>query len=240
VNARRTGDTSAGGAPLAGASVVGVPVRGAPALVLERVARTFPCKVGAPVGLREVSAVVERGQIAALVGRNGSGKTTALRIAATLVRPTSGRALVYGRDVVREHDRVRGLLGVSIGSGRSFYWRLSAHHNLAFFGRLQGLRRARIAAEISRVAAELDLERYLDRPVRGLSQGTLARLSVARACLGEPELLLLDEPCASVDVRSRELLWGALERRVAAGHAVLLATHEEWVSRRCAPVVELR
>lgn len=212
---------------------------GPAAVALERVSRTFA------YGRREVCALdslcgrVQRGQIAALVGANGTGKTTALRVVATLVRPSSGRALVFGRDVVTEAAFVRRAIGVSLGAGRSFYWRLSAFHNLAFHACLRGLRRRRIPGEILRLAAELDIERYLARPARGLSRGTLARLSLARACLGEPELLVLDEPFASVDGRARELLWAALERRAQAGTAVLLATHDHWVADRCAPVVEL-
>jgi ABC-type multidrug transport system ATPase subunit len=190
-------------------------------------------------GLDELSAEVARGQIAALVGPNGSGKTTALRIVATLVRPSSGRALVFGRDVVTEPAFVRRMIGVSLGAGRSFYWRLSARHNLAFFARLRGLGRSRAFDEISRVAAELDVERCLRRPVRGLSRGTLARLSVARALLGDPALIILDEPFASVDGRSSELMWRALERRSRAGRAVVLATHDDEARSRCSPVFEL-
>jgi ABC-type multidrug transport system ATPase subunit len=183
---------------------------------------------------------VDRGQVGALVGPNGCGKTTALRIVATLVRPTSGRALVFGRDVSTEASAVRSMIGVSLGGGRSFYWRLSASHNLVFFARLRGVTRGAITGEIRRLAAELDVERYLVRPVRSLSRGTLARLSVARACLGDPRMLILDEPFASVDARSRRLIWNAIERRARAGRAVVLATHDDRVRARCAPVLELR
>jgi len=226
-----------------------------PAVKLERVSRSFagarrPARGRTGLerlgsrgrgvkGLGELSAEVVRGQIAALVGHNGSGKTTALRIVATLVRPSSGRALVFGRDVVTEPAFVRRMIGVSLGAGRSFYWRLSALQNLTFFARLRGLRRAQASDEIARLAAELDVERYLLRSVRGLSRGTLARLSVARALLGDPALLVLDEPFASVDGRSRELMWRALERRARAGRAVILATHDDEVRQMCSPVVEL-
>jgi ABC-type multidrug transport system ATPase subunit len=140
---------------------------------------------------------------------------------------------------VTEQSAVRRSIGVSLGTGRSFYWRLSAGHNLAFFARLKGIRSGRIAAEITRLAAELDLERFLARPARSLSRGALARLSVARACLAEPRLLVLDEPFASIDERARELLWGALERRVRAGRSVVLATHDRTVASRCDSVIEL-
>ncbi len=117
--------------------------------------------------------------------------------------------------------------------------RLSAAHNLSFFARLKGICSSCIASEIPRLAAELDIERFLPRPARSLSRGALARLSVARACLGEPRLLVLDEPFASVDDHARELLWNALERRARSGRSVVLATHDLSIAARCDRVVEL-
>ncbi|MFH1689472.1 MAG: ABC transporter ATP-binding protein [Candidatus Eisenbacteria bacterium] len=210
-----------------------------PAVRLERVCKNYVHKGREVPALAGVSASVGEGQLAALVGPNGAGKTTALRIIATLVRPSSGRGFVFGSDVVTEQSAVRRSIGVSLGTGRSFYWRLSARHNLAFFARLKGISSGRIAAEIMRLAAELDLERFLARPARSLSRGALARLSVARACLGEPRLLVLDEPFASVDERARELLWGALKRRARSGRSVVLATHDPAVASRCDLVIEL-
>ena len=212
---------------------------GAAAVELERVSKTFRRGRRRVRALDAVSVTVERGRVAALVGRNGAGKTTALRVLATLVLPSSGSARVCGYDVVTDGARVRRLLGVSLGSGRSFYWRLSALHNLEFFARLKGLGASRSRSDILRTAAELDLEQCLSRPVRTLSRGVLARLSAARAFLGDPAVLLLDEPFASVDERARELLWDALERRARSGLAVVLATHDRSVAARCDVTVEL-
>ena len=155
------------------------------------------------------------------------------------MRPSSGRGLVFDRDVVTESAAVRRSIGVSLGAGRSFYWRLTVRHNLSFFARLKGVRPCRSACEVRRLAAEFDVERFLAAPVRGLSRGTLARLSVARACLGEPPLLVLDEPFASVDEHARDIVWDALARRARSGRAVLLATHEREVAARSDLVVEL-
>ena len=210
-----------------------------PAVRLENVCRSYTRRGHEVPALAGLSASVAPGRIAALVGPNGSGKTTALRIVATLVRPSSGRGLIFDRDVVTESAAVRRSIGVSLGSGRSFYWRLTARHNLSFFARLRGVRPRRIAGEVRRLAAELDIERFLAAPVRGLSRGTLARLSVARACLGEPPLLVLDEPFASIDERARDLVWSALARRAWSGRTVLLATHDREVAARCDLVVEL-
>ena len=212
---------------------------GPAALRLERLSKSYVVRGREAQALAEVSASVAPGQLAAVVGPNGAGKTTALRIIATLVRPSSGRGIVFGRDVATEQSAVRRLIGVSLGTGRSFYMRLTAQHNLSFFARLKGICSSRIAVEIPRLAAELDLERFLSRPTRRLSRGALARLSVARACLGEPRLLVLDEPFASVDEHARELLWNALERRARSGRAVVLATHDLSIAARCGLIVRL-
>lgn len=204
-----------------------------PAVSFDRVAKTYRRGRGCATALRELTLSVEPCRIAALIGPNGSGKTTALRIAATLVSPTSGTCRVFGLDVGSSGRHVRGTIGVSFGSERSFYWRLTALQNLTFFSGLVGIGRTLARRKIARLAAELDIERFLMKPVRQLSRGALARLSVARACLVEPPLLLLDEPFVSVDKRGRELLWKALRRRAEDGQAVLLTTHDPSLVPRC-------
>jgi len=166
------------------------------------------------------------GEAVALAGANGSGKTTALRIAAALVEPTGGRVLVCGRDAAREPAAARRDVGASFGSGRSFYWRLTARQNLMFFGRLAGLAGGELRERVQAVALELEVERFLDTPARRLSRGTLARLSVARALVRAPRVLLLDEPLASLDARGREAVARAVGGAAALGVAVLLTVQE--------------
>ncbi len=210
-----------------------------PAVELHDVSKAYAVAGRAVRALEPLSLSLERGEIVALTGPNGAGKSTTLRIVATLVEPTGGRALVCGHDVVLAPAAVRRSIGVSLGSERSFYWRISARHNLEFFARLEGVSRARVRATVGRVAAELGLERLLAVPARRLSRGSLARLSVARALVGDPAVLVLDEPFASVDVRGRRRIWRALERRCARGAAVLLATHESWIASHCDRAVAL-
>ena len=198
---------------------------GAPAVVLDDVAKSYRRAGRAVEALRPLSLTVEYGELAAIVGPNGAGKTTALKILATLVEPSSGRARVCGHDVVAEPGAVRRFTSASFGSGRSFYWRLSARQNLWFFARLRLIVGPRIRQEIEDVARELGLGLLLDLPVRGLSRGALARLSIARAFLGRPRVLLLDEPFASIDPAGRELVRHALGRRVSDGCAVVVSSH---------------
>jgi ABC-2 type transport system ATP-binding protein len=208
-------------------------------LRLESLGKSFRVRGRDVLAVDAVSLSLDCGQLSALTGPNGSGKTTILRIVATLVLPSSGRGLVFDHDVVTEPAAVRRSIGVSLGAVRSFYWRLTAGHNLAFFARLKGIAPSAISREVRRIAAELDLERFLRAPVRNLSCGTLARLSVARACLGGPSLLLLDEPFASVDGRARELVWDAVVRRLRRGAAAVLSTHDADIAARCNLAVEL-
>jgi ABC-2 type transport system ATP-binding protein len=189
------------------------------------VTKTYRRRGGAVVGLEPLTLTLGAGESVALAGPNGAGKTTALRIAATLVEPTSGVARVCGHDVVRAAGAARASIGVSLGGARSFYWRLSARRNLAFFAALAGLPPGGRERVISALASELGLERLLALPARRLSRGALARLGVARALLASPLLVILDEPFASVDEAGRRLILEALARRTEAGSAVLIASH---------------
>lgn len=190
-------------------------------------------------GLRALTLRVGPGEVAALVGANGSGKTTALRILATLVEPSAGRAFVCGLDTSRESCAVRRLIGLSLGSGRSFYWRLTARENLAFFARLAHMSGRGMRERISGLAQELGLAAALDDPARRLSRGTLARLSVARALLHAPPVVLVDEPLASVDARGRDAVARTLRLAAAGGAAVLITAQERSEGAWCDRLYDL-
>jgi ABC-2 type transport system ATP-binding protein len=146
-----------------------------------------------------ISLAVERGEVVALIGANGAGKSTLLRILATLVVPTSGRAEVAGFDVEREARQVRRHLGYNTSSDGGFYERLSARENLQFFAAMNNFLGAEAARRIAELADLMGLNEILGRQVRTLSTGTIHRLSLARAMLHGPSVLLLDEPTRSLD-----------------------------------------
>jgi ABC-2 type transport system ATP-binding protein len=175
--------------------------------------------------LRGVDLIVARDTVHGVMGPNGSGKSTFLRILATLVTADSGSALVGGRDVEREGDAVRGLIGFSTGDERSLYWRLTARQNLEFAAALH-----RLAApdEIIETTLEMvNLAEHADRPVSGFSQGMGRRLGLARALLHRPMILLLDEPTRSLDPVSRSEFHVVIKRlRDDAGVSTLLTTHD--------------
>ncbi len=196
-----------------------------PAVELEGVGKVYRKRGGLVEALAPLTLTVERGEVVALTGPNGAGKTTALRIVSTLVEPTRGRVAVCGHDARLNPRAVRRAIGVSLGSNRSFYWRISARHNLSFFARLQGLPSRSIRLEVERLSRAVGLGAFLDVPARRLSRGSLARLAFARALLGDPAVLVLDEPFASVDALGCELIGEMLRTRAAAGRSALIATH---------------
>jgi len=151
------------------------------------------------LALAGISLEVRPGEALALLGANGAGKSTLLRILATLVLPTKGRAQIAGHDAVRDPGAVRRQLGYHAGSDSGFYARLTCRENLRFFGSLNQISGAAAARRISQLAAQFHLEESLDRQVRTLSSGTVQRLSLARALLHQPRVLLLDEPTRSLD-----------------------------------------
>jgi ABC-type multidrug transport system ATPase subunit len=151
------------------------------------------------VALAGISFEVRPGEALALLGANGAGKSTLLKILATLLLPTQGRAHIAGHDAVLDPRAVRRQLGYHAGSDLGFYSRLTGRENLRFFGRLNHLTNTAAAQRIAHLARQFHLEEALDRQVRTLSSGTVQRLSLARALLHEPRVLLLDEPTRSLD-----------------------------------------
>jgi ABC-type multidrug transport system ATPase subunit len=149
--------------------------------------------------LHQLSFDLRQGESVALLGANGAGKSTLLRILSTLLVPTSGRASVAGHDAAQSPAEVRRNLGYHAGSDLGFYPRLTGRQNLLFFGQLNHLSRSAASDCIARFGAQFELAEALDRQVRTLSSGTIQRLSLARALMHSPRVLLLDEPTRSLD-----------------------------------------
>ena len=170
---------------------------------------------------------VKAGEVVALLGPNGAGKSTLIRILCTTVLPDSGTATVAGHDVVRDPMGSRRSLGVMLGDERSHYWRISGRRNLTFFAALFGLPRSEAEARAALLLKAVRLDDAADRRVMGYSSGMRARLSLARALLADPPLLLLDEPTRNLDplaaARFRESASQLAEERQTG---ILFATHD--------------
>jgi ABC-2 type transport system ATP-binding protein len=170
-----------------------------------------------------VSLVVEPGEVLALLGPNGSGKTTTVRILTTLTLPDAGAARIAGRDVVHEAQRVRRMLGLTAQATvlDSF---LTGKEYLEIVARLRHLSRSQRRREIAALLTEFELEEFAQSAISGYSGGMRRRLDVASSLLGRPLVLFLDEPSTGLDPHSRERTWDAIRRRAHAGATVLLTT----------------
>ncbi len=171
-----------------------------------------------------ISFEVADGRITGLLGPNGSGKTTTLRMLYGLLRPDSGIINIDGAEVEKDPLRAKMALGV-VPDARGLYPRLSARENIAYFGELQGLSGSDLARRIDILAEELDMSGFLDRPCKGFSQGQRAKVAIARAFVGDPQNLVLDEPGNGLDVMSNRALRQYLLKQKNRGKAVLLSTH---------------
>jgi ABC-2 type transport system ATP-binding protein len=171
----------------------------------------------------DVSFAVARGSITALLGANGAGKTTTIAILLGLLLPSSGSVTILGEDMLRHRYRVLGRMNFS-----SPYFdlpqRLTVAQNLSVYARLYGV--SPVKDRLAALAEELALQELMDRPFRGLSAGQKTRVLLAKSMVNEPELLLLDEPTASLDPESANWIRDYLDRyRARTGASILLASH---------------
>ena len=211
------------------------PSTSAPAIALRGLTKLFK---GRPA-VDGVTLDIRAGSICGLLGGNGAGKTTTIGMIMGLVLPTAGRACVLGADMATERHRVLGRMNFE-SPYVDMPHRLTVRQNLDVFGRLYGLadRRARIAE----IVHDLALGDFVDRPAGALSAGQKTRVALAKALLNRPEVLLLDEPTASLDPDTGDWVRGLIEAdRRARGTTILLASHNmAEVERLCDRVVVMR
>ncbi len=185
--------------------------------------RQIEKKFGYSYAVRSIDLQVRRGEFVALFGRNGAGKTTFLKIAATLMRPTKGALSIEGFDIGKQPEAARRRIGFL--SHNTFVYRdLSALDNLKFFCRLYGVEDSdeRLLGLLDRVG----LRKRAADPVRAFSRGLQQRVGIARALLHDPSLILLDEPYTGLDANAADTLNSLLDAAVAAGKTVILTTHD--------------
>lgn len=194
---------------------------------------------GGVAAVRDLSFEVRPGELYGLVGPDGAGKTTTIRMVTGLVRPDAGEAYVLGRPVRAGDGAARAVVGY-LPQRYSLYGDLSVDENLTFFGRLFGLSRRDLAARAAELLAITRLARFRGRRADDLSGGMYKKLALACALLHRPRVLVLDEPSNGVDPVSRRELWDLLHGFVADGMAVLIATPYMDEAARCHRVGLLR
>jgi heme exporter protein A len=185
--------------------------------------RDIEKKFGYSLAVRNISLQVRRGEFVALFGRNGAGKTTFLKIAATLMRPTKGTLSIEGFDIGKQPEEARRRIGFL--SHNTFVYRdLSAIDNLRFFCRLYGVddSEERLLGLLDRVG----LRKRAGDVVRAFSRGLQQRVGIARTLLHDPSLILLDEPYTGLDANASQVLNELLDAAVKSGKTVILTTHD--------------
>ena len=174
--------------------------------------------------LKGVSLRVRKGETYGLLGPNGAGKTTTMGILVTLIKPSGGKAIVAGHDVLREPWEVRKRIGV-VFQEPTVDRDLTAWQNLYIHGRIYGLPRNVIEERAKELMELVGLEKAMHRPLRSYSGGMLRRFEIARALLAEPQVLFMDEPTVGLDPQARTRVWEVIEELKKRGVTVFLTTH---------------
>lgn len=189
-----------------------------PLVLLDGVSKSF----GDVVAVAALSLSVNGGEIFGLLGPNGAGKTTALRMLAGLLAPTVGVARIAGCEA--GSDGAKKQLGYLSGS-TGLFGRLTPREILFYFGQIHGLPKSDIRERVSRLSSSLALDNILDRRAEVLSTGERQRVSIARALLHDPPVLILDEPTSGLDVLASRFLRDFVRSERDRGKAVLFSTH---------------
>jgi len=181
-------------------------------------------KRGMVCALDRVSFTCRHGEIYGLLGANGAGKTTALRMLATILKPTEGTATVAGYDVVQEPQKVRASVGF-LSTATALYARLSALEMVQYFGRLHGLDESTLRRRIDSIFERLEMNDFRDRRCDKLSTGMKQKVSIARTLVHDPSVMIFDEPTVGLDVMAARTIAGFIRECRDSGKTVIFSTH---------------
>jgi ABC-2 type transport system ATP-binding protein len=175
--------------------------------------------------LHGITFRVRRGEVLGLLGPNGSGKTTALKLISTVLLPDKGCVWVKGFDTRLESAKVRQEVGFALASERSFFPRLTAVENLQFFAAFEDVPRREQRARLESILEDVGLQDAGNKVIMKFSSGMMQRLAIARALIKQPSVLLLDEPTRSLDPAGAETFWLLVRELSGKGITIVLATH---------------
>ena len=192
---------------------------------VDQLTKSYPdLMTGKFVALDHVSFAVQPGQIFGLLGPNGAGKTTALRILSTVLQPTSGVARVNGFDVTTHPYEVRHSIGF-VSSNTAIYDRMTAWEMVEYFGKLYGIPADRLTERMERVFADLQMNEIRDVAGARMSTGMRQKVSIARAIVHDPPVLIFDEASLGLDVMVARALLDIISGLRASGKCIIFSTH---------------
>ncbi len=182
-------------------------------------------KRGKITAVNHINLKVKEGEIFGMLGTNGAGKTTTLRMLATILSPSEGTAKVAGYDIVTQPSEVRETIGYLSGD-TNLYVRLTAKEIIRYYGGLGGLDKQTIARRVEELTELFGLGEFLDTKIGKLSTGQRQRVSISRAIVHEPQLMIFDEPTSGLDpVQARHIIDFIRDCRKKNGHTILFSTH---------------
>jgi len=181
-------------------------------------------RFGSVQALQDVSFRASDGRITGLLGHNGAGKSTTLRVLSTVLRPNSGYAAVDGHDCMKEPLEVRRSLGV-LPHASGLYAHLTGRENIHYYGKLHGLKGRELAQRTADLIERLSLTAVADRNAKGYSQGERLKVALARSLVHRPQTVILDEPTGGLDVNAVRMLRDLLRELRGAGRCVLFSSH---------------
>ena len=174
--------------------------------------------------VQDLSFEVKSGEILGFLGPNGAGKTTTMRILTGVLPPTSGTAKICGFDVFEQPLEVKKRIGY-LPETPPLYPEMTVRDYLRFVARLKSVPKKQLEQEVERTAAATHCDIFIERVIGNLSKGQRQRVGLSQALLGNPEVLILDEPTVGLDIKSRRGMWAQIESLAARGKTVLLTTH---------------
>jgi sodium transport system ATP-binding protein len=179
---------------------------------------------GSVEAARDVTFTARDGEITGLLGANGAGKSTCLRMLYGVLTPDSGKACIDGIDILGETSKARAHLGV-MPHAAGLYNNLTARENIQYFGTLHGMPRKLLKSRIAQLAETLGMQEFIERRVKGFSQGQRIKVALARALVHDPGNVVLDEPTNGLDVMAIRNLREMLKALKAQGRCVLFSSH---------------
>ncbi|NLK86211.1 MAG: ATP-binding cassette domain-containing protein [Clostridiaceae bacterium] len=182
-------------------------------------------KFGQFTAVDKISFKVNKGEIFGLLGENGAGKTTTLRMLSTMLKPTSGNAVLNGFDTQNEPEKVRANIGILFGGETGLYDRLTAAENIAYFGELNGMSKAAIRERSQHLAEAFGMQDFMDKRASKLSKGMKQKAAFARSIVHNPEIMLFDEPTSGLDVTASRDVQDFILDCKAEGKTIIFSSH---------------